>query len=315
VARRQLKKKTLKKALFIVCEGKNTEPLYIKGLIEQVENVNDWYAFHVKVHDTPKTNPVGLIEVARQLLTNPNDEAWVVYDMDGYTKHHEAFDLAHNTEPQVNIAYSSVSFEEWVLLHFERSDKAYAKSKNIIDHIVGRNFMRTYSKRSNFHLYPKLKLRTHIAIENAAWLRYRMQAELQEAKGQFYRVNPYTTIDKLISKLLGLHEKVLWTQTTEELYTNNLIICVKSAVQVGGVLLVELEIENKKPSAFVLNAGLNEVYVRDKHFEKCVPIRNERLMVGKNETFWFTFEFQLSGPPEAYRFYLEVERTKCIVQL
>lgn len=314
MARRRVKKRHLKKVLYIVCEGKNTEPIYFKGLIERQEHAHHPYAFEVVVHDTPKTNPLGLIDVARSLLEEKDDEAWVVYDKDGYTKHDQALELA-NASPHVNIAFSSVSFEQWVLLHYERSDKAYAKSKNVIEHLRNRNYLQNYSKRSGFHLFRFLEKRTHIAIENAAWLRHQMYYKLQEAKGRFYEVNPYTTVDRLVGKLMNLPEKIVWVDAHEDIHTNNLRMTVTGAEQTGSTLLVTLQIVNKKPAGFVFNISENDVYIRDKHYHKIYPENKDRILLEINSVHNQIYLFELSGLPEVYRFCIEVEHTRCIVQL
>ena len=58
---------------------------------------------------------------------------WVVYDKDGYSKHAETFDYAkrHN----VKIAFSSISFETWILLHFGYTTRAFEKSEKIISYL------------------------------------------------------------------------------------------------------------------------------------------------------------------------------------
>lgn len=314
MARRRVKKRKLKKALYIVCEGKNTEPIYFKGLIERQELDKASYAFQVIVYDTPKTNPLGLIEVARGLLMHEEDEAWVVYDKDGYTKHDQAFELAKQ-EPKINIAYTSVAFEHWVLLHFERNEKAYHKSKNVIEHLRNRSYMRNYSKKNGFHLYPHLEKRTHIAIENAAWLRHRMYYRLREAKGRFYEINPYTTVDKLVVKLLNLQEKVIWVNGKEDIHTNNLLFCVSGAEQANGALLITLDITNRKPAGFIFNQNESKVYIRDKHYRKIFPENTDKILIEKQGTHRQIYIFPLAGKPEKYRFYIDVEKTKCIVQL
>ena len=314
MARRRVKKRKLKKALYIVCEGKNTEPIYFKGLIERQELDKASYAYQVIVHDTPKTNPLGLIEVARELLIQEEDEAWVVYDKDGYTKHDLAFELAKEA-PKVNIAFSSVAFEHWVLLHFERSEKSYIKSKNVIEHLRNRGYLRNYSKKNGYHLYPHLEKRTHIAIENAAWLRHRMYFSLQEAKGRYFEVNPYTTVDRLVGKLLNIQEKVIWVNAKEDIHTNNLLMCVSNAEQTGAALIVTLDITNKKPAGFIFNQGEDEVYIRDKHYRKIYPENTDKILIEKQTTHTQIYIFELSGKPEKYRFCIEVEKTKCIVQL
>lgn len=314
MARRKTKKRQLKKVLYIVCEGKNTEPIYFRGLIERQMHNHSSYAFHVVVHDTPKTNPLGLVEVARALMLYADDEAWVVYDKDGYTKHDEALALAQE-QPVVNIAFSSISFEQWVLLHFERSERAYPKSKNIIEHLRNRNYLQNYSKRSGFHLFRYLEKRTHIAIENAAWLRHQMYYKLQECKGRIYDVNPYTTVDRLVAKLLNQPEKIIWANAHEDVHTNNLKMKVNSVEQSGSTLLVTLEITNKKPAGFIFNQSEEEVYIRDKHYHRIFPENRDRILVDLNAVHNQIYIFELAGPPETYRLYVEVERTRAIVQL
>ena len=56
------------------------------------------------------------------------DEVWVVFDKDGYTKHEEVFELAKNGAREVKIAFSSIAFEHWALLHFTKCSTAFPKS-------------------------------------------------------------------------------------------------------------------------------------------------------------------------------------------
>jgi hypothetical protein len=116
-------------SIFIACEGSNTEPLYFEKLKEIMEE-NDDYPYAVTIYpdkdfdENPKTDAIGLINVAIERKED-FDELWVVFDKDGYTKHKEAFELAK--ENKINIAFSSISFETWVLLHFERNNKSFSK--------------------------------------------------------------------------------------------------------------------------------------------------------------------------------------------
>ena len=113
MAKRKAKKRKLKKTLFIVCEGRNTEPIYFAGLIEDIRQQTKDYSYEVVIHDTPKNDPIGLINEAKSLVEDaPKDEVWAVFDKDGYTKHTEALNMARKQKPRVNIAFSSISFEQ-----------------------------------------------------------------------------------------------------------------------------------------------------------------------------------------------------------
>ncbi len=118
--------------VFIACEGSNTEPNYFERLKEELED--DGY-FQITIYpdtdDTdPKTHAIGLIKECQSRI-DEFDEVWAVYDKDGYTKHKEAIDLANTSVngKTVNVAFSSISFEHWVLLHFERNSKGFTKSE------------------------------------------------------------------------------------------------------------------------------------------------------------------------------------------
>ena len=198
------KKRTPPLSVFIACEGSNTEPLYFEKLNEIMEDEENYpYAITVypdkEVDDNPKTDAIGLINVAIERKED-FDELWVVFDKDGYTKHKEAFKLAE--ENKINIAFSSISFETWVLLHFERNHNSFAKSANIINEKFHNNntYLSDYAKSGDYNVYPKIQTETKKAFENASWLRNWLNTN--NHKNKIYDVNPYTDIDFLVKKLI-----------------------------------------------------------------------------------------------------------------
>lgn len=198
------KKRTPPTTVFIACEGSNTEPLYFEKLNEIMEE-EDNYPFAITVYPdkeldkNPKTDAIGLVNVAIDRKED-FDELWVVFDKDGYTKHKEAFELAK--ENNINVAFSSISFESWVLLHFERSNMSFAKSANIIDEKFRSNnrYLEDYAKSGDYNLYPKIQDKTKKAFKNASWLRNWLN--LNNPNYSIYEVNPYTDVDSLVKKLL-----------------------------------------------------------------------------------------------------------------
>lgn len=125
---------------------------------------------------------------------------WVVFDKDGYTKHKEAFELAK--ENNINVAFSSISFESWILLHFERSNVSFAKSANIIDEKFLNNdaYLDDYAKSGDYNIYPKIQGKTKEAFSNASWLRNWLNST--KPNYTIYDANPYTDVDFLVKKLL-----------------------------------------------------------------------------------------------------------------
>ena len=73
------------------------------------------------------------VDFLKNLRETPKDELWAVFDRDGCTKHPEAFNKAEANE--IRIAFSSISFEYWILLHFKYTTRPFSKADEIIRHL------------------------------------------------------------------------------------------------------------------------------------------------------------------------------------
>lgn len=110
--------------ILVVCEGKKTEPLYLRQLQHHVRNP--------RVHVEP-VGPAGVprtvVETAIDLRRQAEDEArrqrdenllwnevWALFDMDDHPKVAEARQLARDHD--IRLAVSNPCFELWALLHF-----------------------------------------------------------------------------------------------------------------------------------------------------------------------------------------------------
>lgn len=182
------------------------------------------------IEDEYKAFPIRFVREAQKGIEDGSfDEAWAVFDKDIHPRHAEAFQLAAT---QVNgkcvrIAFSSISFEHWVLLHFEKNKTAFVKSeckdgkkvlqcgtghhvddcqgaRCVVGHIKVGGYLPDYSKQANMDLYTALKDSTNLAIENASWLRS------QVVGSPIYGLNPYTDIDILVKRLLQLEVDYVW---------------------------------------------------------------------------------------------------------
>lgn len=203
------KKRTPPKSIFIGCEGSNTEPIYF-GKIKEIMEDDDTYPYAITIYpnkeydENPKTDAIGLVKVAIE-RKNDFDELWVVFDKDGYTKHNEAFKLAK--EHGIKIAFSSISFEIWVLLHFERNITAFVKSAMIVDNKFRNNecYLPDYAKSGDYNLYPYIEDNTQQAFGNASFLRKMLNGKIPNF--EVHEINPYTNVDFLVKKLV-LNDKV-----------------------------------------------------------------------------------------------------------
>jgi hypothetical protein len=105
--------------ILIVCEGKKTEKIYFENFKKRGKGLI------VKIAKNEKTNPVGIVEHAKTLITTEynidarfGDQVWCVFDADSNTDQEiqKAKKLAGKN---INVCLSNPSFEIWYLLHFE----------------------------------------------------------------------------------------------------------------------------------------------------------------------------------------------------
>lgn len=178
-----------------------------------------------ELYEQFKQVPTRYVAEARIALKEEGfDEAWAVFDKDGHAAHTEAFELAKSSvdnsieeEKFVKIAFSSISFEQWVLLHYEKSSIAFAKSQELIDRkLHGNNYFPAYAKKTGCNIYEQLKDKTNLALENTAWLRFKMKNHI--ISENIYEINPYTNMDSLVKSLLGNPNEYTWLALDESVH-------------------------------------------------------------------------------------------------
>jgi hypothetical protein len=110
--------------ILVVCEGKKTEPQYLRQLQHHVRNPR----LHVEAVG-PAGVPVTVVQTAIELRDQADDDArrqrdenlrwdevWAVFDIDDHPNVGEARRLANDHE--IHLAVSNPCFELWALLHF-----------------------------------------------------------------------------------------------------------------------------------------------------------------------------------------------------
>ena len=185
-----------------------------------------------------KSQPGCWIKEARDGLKDESyEEVWAVFDHDGRNKTENAFQLAREkvNGKVVNIAFSSIAFEHWILLHFERNANAFKKSLcrtgdkihecgsiTSTDDCGGAHCLIGYM-RHNLYLLPNSSTKKtdafsellghltednnrQIAYANAAWLRHIVPYDPLKP----YGINPFTNVDILVQRLLGEEQEIVW---------------------------------------------------------------------------------------------------------
>ncbi len=170
-----------------------------------------------RLYKAQKAVPVRYVALA-QVYDAYFDEIWAVFDKDGHSHHKQAFELAkkHNPRP-INIAFSSRSFEQWILLHFETANKPFnktaCKDKNgkelgcnnenrcagdeCLCGYLRRNHLPNYGKNAIYDSMSILQEKQKNAFENAEKLRKKAQ------RSPIYEQNPYSDVDILVKMLIG----------------------------------------------------------------------------------------------------------------
>lgn len=169
-------------------------------------------------------------------------EGWAIYDKDKHTDHVGASELL-DTDSRLKVAFSSYSFEEWLLCHFERNLTQFNKSEccdndghsyqcgcdnsdsancNGTICIAGRlrknKYIPEYSKTQtdlfkNYSLLPSGSL-SETPLINAAWIRFRQRGTI------IFEANPYTDVDILLLHLLNDPRKFSWFSIGEPIKTS-----------------------------------------------------------------------------------------------
>ena len=196
--RKESGSRKVEKKIYILCEGadKHSEYAYLGALIRDTPIKGD----KVQIELAPTKYNTGreLVEEASKKIERKFkgiDEAWVVYDQDGYTLHKETFESAKQKD--VKIAFSATAFEFWILLHFEYTTKHFPKSEDIIKELKDKDFIDYAKNAQNIYLLTKEKLAE--AKQRAQKLRE--EVEKYDGIKRIYERNPYTNLDLLIEEI------------------------------------------------------------------------------------------------------------------
>jgi RloB-like protein len=261
------KNKTTKRTVYILTEGE-TEEAYFARIGEIVGADTDWeYSVTVEVREIiagSKTDPINIVKEAKK--SKPDyDEVWVVFDKDRQRddKNEGAFKMA--AKAKINVAFSSISFEHWLILHFEKSAFAFqrsdcesrtTKANPIICVCNGTICAKAYLKQPAFYpsfekgkalLYDDLKERNIIAIENAAWLR-----KYQSPYTDIHLLNPYADVDILLCELLNLN-KVIYVSIGDVFIFEGVEITILSAIRNANIMSISISLNNQSQIAFAIN--------------------------------------------------------------
>ncbi|NEP43039.1 MAG: RloB domain-containing protein [Okeania sp. SIO2H7] len=308
------KKRQLKPSIYIVCEGTNTERIYFEAIAQQ-DDVFERFAItvypseeeQIKALENPgksiKTDAKNLVKIASD-ASSDYDEVWAVFDKDGYTKHQEAFNNARQPrrgKKAVNIAFSSIAFEHWILLHYEQNRTAFNKSRDVVDRLSKKKYFSGYSKKADTNIYSSLKNLTKTAIENAAWLRMEMEIAFQAKAGKIYQLNPYVTVDELVRKLLNFN-RVTYGKINQTVEINEISIKIKLYELEKYLLAIDLTVINHQDRRYLIHNNNQEFFVTNEDGDNFpMSIANSEIIDSKSEKD-ITLNFSITNSSSNLRF-------------
>lgn len=185
----------------IVCEGRETEPNYFKGLKNEINtkygNKVDVLIPDIEVKGTG-LNTMSIVKYTQRKVNHANKkygQVWVVFDKDDYSD--EQFDSAINN-CDYNVAWSNPNFELWLLAHFKNINRYISKDNVLreLDMEFQRNGLGRYAK-NDADLFTKItgEGRLHAAIRNCECM------EELNKDGQASQRNPMTRVYRIVEGL------------------------------------------------------------------------------------------------------------------
>lgn len=193
-------RRTPQRRIFIVCEGRRTEPDYLHGYRRHVRNPSVEI-----VMSNQQGEPRRLVQLAIQARRRARrkarqeqdpflayDEVWCVFDRDDHAWYHEACDTAQSQG--IRLALSIPCFELWLLLHLDDPPR------RAIHHTdmpwILREYLPGYGKRVDFREFAP-------GVEDAIRRADALNA-LARKEGDPHR-NPNTTVQGLLRAMGGEH--------------------------------------------------------------------------------------------------------------
>ncbi len=190
------------KRVLILCEDSKSSLFYFKSFKKDEKLKRELSAVNIEVIHPKNYSPVGLVKAAIKMKNkarrdrNPYNEIWIVLDKDEGTMLKEAAKLA--SDNKINGAISIICFEFWILLHFEKTLRAYDNCEGLIKYLNGK--INNYQKKLNY--YNLLRDKITKAISNGEWVEKQVQNEIDRGLS-IYDLSAYTNVHHLVKKLLN----------------------------------------------------------------------------------------------------------------
>jgi RloB-like protein len=190
--------------VLILTEGE-TEVIYLNSYKADDENRRRLSGVGIEIYKPRDHSPLGLLKEAKRRIKEakkdklPYEKVWLVFDRDGHANIPATFN-EHQAIKEIEIAFSVVCFEYWILLHFERTTHDFSDCDSIGSHIRQKHLPEYEKSRNN---YANLKDKIVTALDNAEWLHKQIENDINSGLKP-YELQVYTSVDKLFNFLKEL---------------------------------------------------------------------------------------------------------------
>lgn len=202
------RQRSANKRILILCEG-ITEKYYFEAMKDDDELKKQLASVTTDIVDAKNTSPLDIYIEAMKRVKEAQKEGnaynlvWLVFDHDNEVNRKEAYDKS--VQEDFKIAFSSMCFEVWYLLHFNYSTRSFTLCEDVVKQlkIYYKNYKKAEkNKRKSQNHYLDLKDKQERAIKNANRLRKAI-AKNQEVQ-HITDYNPWCDIDILVNELKSL---------------------------------------------------------------------------------------------------------------
>ena len=196
--KRNIGKRSIRPVMRIFTEGERTEINYVRGYISSYLKSKGYTAHDIIIEQPNDSSPLGLLNAARQTRL-PMDEMWIVFDCDQHQHKPETFKGA--AEDGIAVAYSSISFETWILLHFTYSTRSYRSCDELMK-VLDRHYPNGYDKAMN-NLFEETAGADHSRLPTAIANAKRLNREMLKVNvgKPVFELNPYTNVHELLAAI------------------------------------------------------------------------------------------------------------------
>jgi hypothetical protein len=313
------KNKNIKRSLYILTEG-HTEQAYFSRISEILGDEDEWkYSVTVAVReivDGSKTDPVNMVKEAKK-STKYYDEVWVVFDKDRDREGQNLQAIEYASKAKISVAFSSISFEEWVLLHFEKSTTAFQRSdcesRGEVCTCNGTICVSTYIKQNHYPNYVKGKAKLYddlsdkrdIALEFAAWLKYH-----HSPIAKYHLLNPYTEVDNLVAKLFEL-PTIRYVAINNFFSFEGIDFCITNHTTASNVVSISIQTINNSNRNFIFNNVQQNIKLLDENNVELTYTIPQATIINTRDNRTTDIQFAINGQFQATKLKFQTEN-ECV---